>query len=71
MERSLTAQKKALIAKLPDISEALDSIQFLKRKRGGGGPMKTHFTLSDNIIAKAEILETDSVFLWLGVRLIL
>lgn len=69
MERSLSAQKRALANKIPDISDALDSIELLKRKKNE--PITTHFMLSDNIIAKAEVPPTDSVFLWLGVRLTL
>lgn len=65
MEYSLTAQKKALVNKLPDIEEALNSVEFLRKKNEG---IKTHFALSDNIIAKAEVASTTSVFLWLGVR---
>lgn len=30
---------------------------------------KTHFNLSDNVFAKAEVEPCNTVFLWLGVRL--
>lgn len=67
MEHSFKTQKKALAAKLPDIEEALESIQFLKT-RNEQNTIKTRFVLSENIIAKAEVAPTTSVFLWLGVR---
>ena len=34
-------------------------------------PLTTHFELNDTLFAEAEIEDTDEVYLWLGVRLIL
>jgi len=35
---------------------------------GSKEPLKTTFELNDTLYAEAEIEETDTVFLWLGVR---
>jgi hypothetical protein len=35
---------------------------------GPGLPMKVTFELNDTLYAEAELEETDTVFLWLGVR---
>lgn len=33
------------------------------------GPLKTTFELNDTLYAEAELEDTDTVYLWLGVRL--
>ena len=34
-----------------------------------GGALKTTFELNDTLYAEAELEDTDTVYLWLGVRL--
>lgn len=73
MESSLVAHKKSLTSKLGDIRDALQSVDFLLKKREDDSktPLKTHFVLSDNVYAKASVTPPDFVFLWLGANTLL
>jgi hypothetical protein len=52
-------------------SDAGDSDDELEDEDEHGGkpvPIKTTFELADTLYAEAELEETDTVYLWLGVR---
>lgn len=71
MFESFLLQKRATLRKLPDIQQALEVVEFLKRKRSDRESVSTHFPLTDNCHAKAEIPPTDKVCLWLGANVML
>lgn len=45
-----------------------DDLDDLDEGEGSGASAKTTFELNDTLYAEAELEETDTVFLWLGVR---
>ena len=71
MYESFLAQKRATQRKLPDIQQAIETVDFLKSKSEQGETIKTHFPLTDNCHAKAEIPLTEKVCLWLGANVML
>jgi prefoldin subunit 5 len=71
MSESMLAQKRAVLRKVPDIQQAIEVVDFLKKRKEEGCVTKTHFPLTDNCYAKAEIPPSDSVCLWLGANVML
>lgn len=71
MFESMLAQKRAVLRKVPDIQQAIEVVDFLNRRQVEGITTKTHFPLTDNCYAKAEIPPTDKVCLWLGANVML
>lgn len=71
MFESFLAQKRATLRKLPDIQQAIEAVGFLKRRSCEEQSVSTHFPLTDNCHAKAEIPPTDRVCLWLGANVML
>ena len=71
MFESMSAQKRATLRKLPDIQQAVEVVEFLKRRRSEGETVSAHFPLTDNCHAKAEIPPTDKVCLWLGANVMM
>ncbi|EGP83621.1 unnamed protein product [Zymoseptoria tritici ST99CH_1A5] len=57
--------------KLPDIQRTLDTIRFLKTRKTDAEPFEAMFELNDTLFAKANIHETDEVYLWLGANVML
>ena len=73
-----------LKSQIPDIQKTLDVVKFLKTRQvllqlsvcvcdldvlqGGFDAQSSHFMLSDGVFACAEVPQTDTVLLWLGVR---
>lgn len=59
--------------KKPEKSEDDDLEDDLDEAEEGGDPkpLRTTFELADTLYAEAELEETDTVYLWLGVRPIL
>lgn len=56
-----------LQSQLPDLENTLEMIKTMKGHKGQ--KLKTDFLLSDDVYAKAHILGTDNVYLWLGVNI--
>lgn len=52
-------------SKAAGVEDDLDDLEEDERPEK---PMKTTFELNDTLYAEAELEETDTVFLWLGVR---
>lgn len=71
MHESFLAQKRATQRKIPDIQQAIETVAFLKARREKDESIRTHFPLTDNCHAKAEIQPTDNVCLWLGANVML
>ena len=68
MEAQLGRSKQVLKAKLPDITNALEMVDFLQST---SDDIKVDFQLSDCVWTKAEIPKSDSVALWLGANVML
>jgi len=71
MEVSLVNQKRLLLEKIPDIENALQSLDYLIKKHEQKKKVTTQFMLADNIYAKAQIKPRDTVFLWLGANVMM
>ncbi len=67
MESQLVQQQKSLLTKIPDITSALTSVQFLMTKK----KHSIHFELADSLYAKAKVQHEDKVLLWLGANVML
>lgn len=77
MDSSLTQRRASLEEKIPDIRKTLDMVEYLQEKEDiddltdaedSRKPLKTTFELNDTLFAEAELDDSDTVFLWLGVR---
>ena len=68
MEQQMLRSRANLKVKLPDINKTIEAVAMLKkRSMGDVKSLETHFLVSDNIWAKANIPnETGKVGLWLG-----
>lgn len=71
MHESFLAQKRATQRKIPDIQQAIEVVEFLKKKATQGENLLTHFPLTDNCHIKATIPPTENVCLWLGANVML
>ncbi|XP_071497407.1 prefoldin subunit 3-like [Diadema antillarum] len=71
MEMNLLQKKRRLKGQIPDIRTTLDSVKHLQSKQGSGEQLSTQFLLSDQVYAKASILPTNKVCLWLGANVML
>jgi prefoldin subunit 5 len=71
MFESFLAQKRNTLRKLPDIQQSIEVVQFLKKRNEESDTIKTHFPLTDNLHAKAEIPPSDKICLWLGANVML
>ena len=83
MDSSLTQRRASLEEKIPDIRKTLDMVEYLQEKEEDEEDIddltdaeatprkprkKTTFELNDTLFAEAELDDTDTVFLWLGVQ---
>ena len=68
MEAQLQRSKGVLKAKLPDITNALEMVEYLQ---GTGEDFGVDFQLSDCVWTRAQVPKTDSVALWLGANVML
>ncbi|XP_065185512.1 prefoldin subunit 3-like [Sycon ciliatum] len=66
LQSNLTQKKRRLKAQIPEISTSLELLQHLQKKSDDTTPMETRFMLSDQVYAKAEVLPTKTVGVWLG-----
>ena len=71
MFESFVVQKRTTQRKIPDIQQAIETVDFIRKKRGQDEEIKTHFPLTDNCHAQAVIPPTDRVCLWLGANVML
>lgn len=68
MEAQLQRSKQVLKAKLPDITNALEMVEFLTLKQED---LEVDFQLADCIWSKAEVPRSETVALWLGANVML
>lgn len=71
MELNLLQKRKRLKSQIPDIKSSLDIVQHMTAKKESPNPINSHFLLSDQVYAKANIPPTDKVCLWLGANVML
>ena len=68
MEAQLQRSKQVLKAKLPDITNALEMVEFLQTKEED---LEVDFQLADCVWTKAQVPRTETVALWLGANVML
>ena len=71
MQQNTQRRAAGLKDKIPDIQKTLETVRFLKSRKGDAEPMETTFELNDTLYARAEILPTEEVYLWLGANVML
>jgi prefoldin subunit 5 len=71
MEMSTAGRIQGLKEKIPDIQKALDMVKFLESKKGSEESFLTSYELNDTLYAKAEVIPSDKVLLWLGANVML
>jgi len=71
MEVNTQRRTAGLKDKIPDISKTLETVRFLKTREPDSEPLETTFELNDTLYAKAHVLPTDEVYLWLGANVML
>lgn len=71
MEAGLVENRRALRAKMPDISASLDAVRLLEEKAAAGEGFDTFFALADQVHAKAHVAPGGTVCLWLGANVML
>lgn len=68
MEAQLQRSKQVLKAKLPDITNALEMVEFLQTKEED---LEVDFQLADCVWTKAQVPRSETVALWLGANVML
>eukprot|EP00747_Dinoflagellata_sp_TGD_P165069 gnl/TRDRNA2_/TRDRNA2_185876_c0_seq1.p1 gnl/TRDRNA2_/TRDRNA2_185876_c0~~gnl/TRDRNA2_/TRDRNA2_185876_c0_seq1.p1 ORF type:complete len:318 (+),score=76.32 gnl/TRDRNA2_/TRDRNA2_185876_c0_seq1:49-1002(+) len=71
MQSSLTSQRSGLRTKLPDISQALETVRQLIKRRDASETAEVTYQLSETIYTRAEVPPSDKVCLWLGANVML
>jgi len=59
------------LEKIPDLENALESLNHLREKHEQKKKIKTRFQLADNIFAQAVIEPQKTVYLWIGANVML
>ncbi|CAH2084813.1 unnamed protein product [Euphydryas editha] len=68
MEYTLNTKRRRLRQQIPDLARSLDVIEKLKTQKE---EMETQFLLSDQVFLKANVMPTNTVYLWLGANVML
>ncbi|ORX60001.1 Prefoldin, subunit 3 [Piromyces finnis] len=71
MESSHLQRKKILEGKIPDLRKTLDMVLYIISKQDSEEDIITNYELNDTIYATAKIKPTKTVYLWLGVNVML
>ncbi|PVI07734.1 Prefoldin, subunit 3 [Periconia macrospinosa] len=71
MEANTQRRAAGLQDKIPDIKKTLETVRFLKSRKEDADPIETTFELNETLYAKAEVPQTDEVYLWLGANVML
>uniref|UniRef100_A0A8C6LF27 Prefoldin subunit 3 n=1 Tax=Nothobranchius furzeri TaxID=105023 RepID=A0A8C6LF27_NOTFU len=66
MELNLSQKKLRLKNQIPQITQTLEILRHMQKKKETTERMETHFLLADNVYCKASVPPTDKVSLWLG-----
>ncbi|TDH69307.1 hypothetical protein CCR75_008858 [Bremia lactucae] len=69
METSLQKNRETFKRKIPDTQKDLDMVRHLVAKKDEGETLQTHFSLADNVYAKASVdCQIGKVCIWLGAQ---
>ncbi|XP_028261134.1 prefoldin subunit 3 [Parambassis ranga] len=71
MEVNLSQKKLRLQNQVPQITQTLEILQHMQKKKDTTEPMETHFLLAENVYCKASVSPTEKVGLWLGANVML
>ncbi|XP_024144587.1 prefoldin subunit 3 [Oryzias melastigma] len=71
MELNLSQKKLRLKNQIPQITQTLEILRHMQKKKETTEPMETHFLLADSVYCKASVPPTDKVCLWLGANVML
>uniref|UniRef100_A0A1A8E9N5 Prefoldin subunit 3 n=1 Tax=Nothobranchius kadleci TaxID=1051664 RepID=A0A1A8E9N5_NOTKA len=71
MELNLSQKKLRLKNQIPQITQTLEILRHMQKKKETTERMETHFLLADNVYCKASVPPTDKVSLWLGANVML
>ncbi|EQL02745.1 prefoldin subunit [Ophiocordyceps sinensis CO18] len=71
MEMNLQRRMAGLKEKIPDIQKTLDTVRFLKSRKGEADPIQTTFELNETLYAQANVPPTEEVYIWLGANVML
>ncbi|XP_047438189.1 prefoldin subunit 3 [Mugil cephalus] len=71
MEVNLSQKKARLQNQIPQITQTLEILQHMQKKKETTEPMETHFLLAESVYCKALVPPTDKVGLWLGANVML
>ncbi|EME39784.1 hypothetical protein DOTSEDRAFT_37856 [Dothistroma septosporum NZE10] len=71
MEANNQRRVAGLKDKIPDIQKTLETVRFLQTRKSDAKPLETTFELNDTLYAKANIHQTEEVYLWLGANVML
>uniref|UniRef100_A0A3B5LDL7 Prefoldin subunit 3 n=1 Tax=Xiphophorus couchianus TaxID=32473 RepID=A0A3B5LDL7_9TELE len=66
-----TVDAVTLKNQIPQITQTLEILRHMQKKKETTEPMETHFLLADNVYCKASVPPTDKVCLWLGANVML
>ncbi|WFD46397.1 hypothetical protein GLX27_001032 [Malassezia furfur] len=71
MEMSTAQRRQGLEQKIPDITNTLKMVEYLKKHKNDPEPVETTFELNDTLYARAKLDPIDRVHLWLGANVML
>ncbi|KAM6909043.1 prefoldin subunit 3 [Xenentodon cancila] len=71
MELNLSQKKLRLKNQIPQITQTLEILRHMQKKKDTTELMETHFLLADGVYCKASVPPTDKVCLWLGANVML
>ncbi|WFC94232.1 hypothetical protein MBRA1_000862 [Malassezia brasiliensis] len=71
MEMSTAQRRQGLEQKIPDISNTLKMVEYLKKHKDDPEPVETTFELNDTLYARAKLDPIERVHLWLGANVML
>ncbi|XP_060887756.1 prefoldin subunit 3 [Labrus mixtus] len=71
MELNLSQKKLRLKSQIPQITQTLEILRHMQKKKETTEPMETHFLLGNNVYCKASVPPTNKVCLWLGANVML
>ncbi|WBW71434.1 prefoldin subunit Pfd3 [Schizosaccharomyces osmophilus] len=69
METSIVRRVAGLDDKIPDIAKTLQTVEFMKKKKGES--FNVLYELNDTLHTRAEVEASEKVYLWLGANVML
>ncbi|KAJ0006217.1 hypothetical protein NQD34_013490 [Periophthalmus magnuspinnatus] len=71
MELNLSQKKLRLKNQIPQMTQTLEILRHMQKKKETTEPMETRFVLAHNLYCKASVPPTEKVCLWLGANVML